>query len=90
MPSKAEKLLKKMRQSNKGWKRDDLISLYEGFGFTIKHGASHEVVKHADFPQFRETISRTSHELSPAYIRDAIAHLKSLGLVQAETEDTDE
>jgi hypothetical protein len=90
VPSKAYKLLNKMRRSNKGWKTNDLLSLYEGFGFIIKHGASHEVVKHPDFPQFRETISRTSHELSPAYVRDAIANLEKLGLIKPESENEDE
>ena len=90
MSSKAYKLLGKMRRSQSGWKSHDLLTLYEGFGFIIKHGASHEVVKHPDFPRFRETISRTSHELAPSYIRDAISHLENLGLIQLEMEDKDE
>jgi len=79
-----------MRNSYTGWKTNDLLSLYEGFGFIIKHGGSHEVVKHPDFPRFRETISRTSHELSPGYIRDAIANLERLGLIEPEVENDNE
>jgi len=38
MPSKAEKLLEKMRNSKSNWKRADLDKLYEGYDFVISHG----------------------------------------------------
>lgn len=75
-----------MRRSQHGWKVNDLIMLYTGYGFTIKQGSNHVIVKHPNFPYFRETITRSSSELSPAYIRDAISNIESLGL--GETEDS--
>lgn len=46
-----------MRRSKAGWKPVDLHRLYEGFGFVIKQGKEHEVVKH---PRYRQ--------IPPAYI----------------------
>ena len=58
MLSKAEKLLEQMRSSKSNWKRADLDTLYEGFGFVITHGGSHDIVKHPDFPELRATLPR--------------------------------
>lgn len=49
MASKAYKLLKRIRQSARGWKAADVRSLYESFGFVISHGGGHDTVKHPDF-----------------------------------------
>lgn len=51
MPSKAEKLLEQMKNSKSNWKRADLDTLYEGFGFVIKHGSNHDIYKHPKFPE---------------------------------------
>lgn len=58
MPPEASKLLERMRRSKDGWTRKDLDALYEGFGFKIRHGASHDIVSHEDYPQLRETLPR--------------------------------
>jgi hypothetical protein len=87
--SKAYKLLKRMRQSPKSWKPAELRSLYEGFGFIISHGGSHDTVKHPDFPHvraLRDTIPRGDDELSPAYIRDAIKRIELLEVLRKESE----
>lgn len=53
------------------WKRTDLKSLYEGFGFTIRHGGSHDTVKHPDFPQLRATLP--SHpQLAKRHVQFAV------------------
>ncbi len=48
---KASKLLDAMRRSKAKWKRKDLVSLYEGYGFTIESRGKHDLVTHPDFPQ---------------------------------------
>jgi len=71
MPSEASKLLERMRQSKEGWTRNELDSLYVGFGFKIRHGSSHDVATHPNFPQLRETLPR--HRKVPSYlIRNAV------------------
>jgi predicted RNA binding protein YcfA (HicA-like mRNA interferase family) len=71
MTSKAQKLLERMRQSKASWKRDDLDRLYEGFGFVISHGKSHNIVKHPDFPELRATLPRHNY-LAKGYVEYAV------------------
>lgn len=59
MPSSAEKLLERMRRSKSGWKRKDIGSLYEGFGFELHHGAKHDYYKNPDYPALRDTLKRS-------------------------------
>lgn len=59
MPSSAEKLLERMRRSKSGWKRKDIESLYEGFGFVLHHGSKHDYYKHPDYPKLRDTLKRS-------------------------------
>jgi len=71
MTSKANKLLERMRQSKVGWKRRHLDRLYASFGFVIIHGASHDIVKHPEFPELRTTLPRHS-SLAESYVNYAI------------------
>ncbi len=50
MPSAAEKLLARMRQTKEGWGQDDLHTLYLGFGFNFREGAKHRVYIHSRYP----------------------------------------
>ena len=71
MPSKAEKLLEQMRSSKSNWKRADLDKLYEGFGFVISHGGSHDIVKHPGFLQLRTSLPR-HRVLARGYVEFAV------------------
>ncbi|MBI5054128.1 MAG: type II toxin-antitoxin system HicA family toxin [Chloroflexi bacterium] len=77
MASKAQKLLERMRQSKNSWKRADLDKLYEGFGFTIKHGGSHDIVKHPEHPQLRTTLPRHK-TLAKGYVEQAVKLIDQL------------
>jgi len=77
MTSKAQKLLERMRQSKANWKRDDLDRLYEGFGFIISHGKSHDIVKHPDFPELRATLPRHNY-LAKGYVEYAVKLIDKL------------
>lgn len=84
MTAKAMKLLERMRQTKSGWKARDLIALYEGFGFVVKHGASHDIVKHPDFPELlelRATIPR-HNELLVTYVDRAVKQIDRLLTLQ--------
>ncbi len=85
MASKAEKLLERMRNSKSNWKRADLDKLYEGFGFIISHGASHDIVKHPAFPHVRATLPR-HRELAKGYVEFAVKLIDRLLELQKESE----
>jgi len=76
MPSKAEKLLERMRRSKSGWKRKDIESLYEGFGFVLHHGAKHDYYLHPDYPKLRDTLKR-SRTVSEYNVRKAVRLIDS-------------
>jgi predicted RNA binding protein YcfA (HicA-like mRNA interferase family) len=71
MTSKGEKLLDKMRRSKSNWTREDLNKLYEGFGFIITHGGSHDIVRHPDFLDLRTTLPRHNF-LAKGYVEFAV------------------
>jgi hypothetical protein len=85
MPPKAEKLLEQMRNSKSNWKRADLDSLYEGFGFVIRHGGNHDVVKHPIYPQLRATLPR-HRQLAKGYVEFAVKLVDRLLELQKESE----
>jgi hypothetical protein len=77
MTSSAEKLLERMRQSKAGWKKRDLETLYEGFGFVIDHGRNHDIVKHPEFSELRATLPRHNY-LATGYVVQAIKLIDKL------------
>lgn len=85
MPSKAEKLLEQMKNSKSNWKRADLDTLYEGFGFVIKHGGNHDIVKHPKFPELRATLPR-HRQLAKGYVEFAVKLVEKLLELQKESE----
>lgn len=73
MPSKAQKLLERMRQTQTGWKRTDLDSLYEGFGFVIESTRGpHDKVSHPDFPEILPTSLPRHSRVHKYIIKQAI------------------
>lgn len=84
MSSKAQKLLEDMRASKANWKRHDLDKLYEGFGFSIKHGHSHDIISHPRFKQLRTTLPRHSREVLKTYIQIAVKLIDKLSELQKE------
>jgi len=68
---KAEKLLQRMRDSQAGWKPNDLDRLYRYYGFKVREGGKHCVFFHPKYPYLMATVKR-SNNLGKGYIRDAI------------------
>ena len=85
MPTKAEKILEQMHNSKSNWKRADLDTLYEGFGFIITHGGNHDIVKHPNFPQLRATLPR-HRQLAKGYVEFAVKLVDKLLELQKESE----
>lgn len=85
MVSKSEKLFERMKNSSAGWKREDIDSLYLGFGFIIRSGNNHDIATHPDFPSLRATLPRHK-SIAKCYIKDAIENIKKLNISRQEKE----
>jgi hypothetical protein len=88
MPPKSRKLLQRMRQSAKNAKLNDIISLYEGYGFTITHGSNHDLVRHPDYPQLKQTLPRHGN-VKTYLVRNAIKLVEQLLELQAAEEENE-
>lgn len=72
MPSKASKLLEGMRQSKAKWKRNDIVSLYKGYGFIVDvRGKNHDKVWHPKYPHLVTFLPR-HRKLGEYVIDDAV------------------
>ena len=47
-----------MQNSKAGWKRKDIDSLLQGFGFIIDSGSKHDKAWHPDYPQLLTFLPR--------------------------------
>lgn len=69
----ARKLLARAKSSPYGWTARELRRLYTSFDFGIIAGAKHDLAKHLLLPEgIKGTITRSSGEISPAYIEKAV------------------
>jgi len=75
--ARAEKLLARIRRTPFGWGQDDLRHLYLAYGFEVRQGARHLVIRHPDHPDLATTVARHD-ELPPAYARTAIRLIDEL------------
>ena len=71
MPRKAEKLLQRMRSSAVGWTRDDLETLYRGYGFEIRRGSKHDMAVHSKYRDLRTTLPNHK-DFAQSYVRCAV------------------
>ena len=89
MAGQGEKLLAKARQSIAGWRRAELDRLYGAFGFIIRAGSKHDIVKHPDFPELRSTVTRSS-DLAKGYVQEAIKLIEKLQTLKAQRGEQNE
>jgi hypothetical protein len=69
---KGRVFLKQAKSSPYGWRRGKLDKLYTYYGFLIESGAKHDIVKHPSFPDLRASLTRSSSDLHPDYVRHAV------------------
>ena len=82
-PEKRLELLEQMRRSKSNWRKEDIEKLYREFGFIIRHGGSHDVVTHPEFPKLRATLAR--HKALPkGYVQFAVKLIDQLLELQKE------
>ena len=73
------KLLQRAKTSPRGWTVSELKELYSSFGFIITNGSSHDIAKHPDLrSKRRATITRSSGDISPAYVTTAVELITEL------------
>lgn len=78
MPPKHKKLLQRAKDSPRGWRLRELITLYKGFGFEIRELSRHTSVSHPEF-LLRTTVPRhPNRELDPNYVRYAVKLIENL------------
>ena len=72
-----DKLLERMRRSPFGWSQEDLRHLYVAYGFQVREGGRHLVVRHPEHPDLVTTVARHT-DLAPAYARAAVRLIEEL------------
>ena len=78
MPPRHIKLLEKAIDSPNNWKVDQLISMYQGFGFSIESGGKHMAVYHEKITGLRTTFPFGRKTLKAHYVRTAIKLIREL------------
>lgn len=82
-----QKLLERAKSSPYGWRREDLDSLYKSYGFVIRGGRKHDIVKHPVHVDLRATLTRSSSDLHSDYIRHAVKMINELLIRQKKSEE---
>lgn len=77
MGNKGKKLLERARNSPHNWKKDDLVTLYLGFGFTFENGSKHDIVKSMQHPEIRATVPR-HNTVNSVYVNIAVQLIDKL------------
>lgn len=88
MPKKPKKLFDSIKNSPTSRKREELVRLYEGYGFDIEPGGEHDKITHPDYAELF-TLLPGHRDLSPAYFRTAIKLIEKLESLQNVTDDTE-
>jgi hypothetical protein len=82
---KASRLLQRAKESPGGWTRNELDSLYKSYGFIITNRTKHDIAKHPDLPKTEKaTLTRSTHEIHPDYIRRAVELIEMLLVKEGE------
>jgi len=75
--SSADSLFQKMKQSKYGWRYNDIVTLYRGFGFEQREGGNHTIFFH---PVHRHLIATVARHRTPAvgYVQKALRLIETL------------
>ena len=85
---KALRFLQRAKTSPSGWNRSELDKLYRMYGFIIVSRTKHDIVKHPDLPITEKgTLTRSSKELHPAYVRRAVELIEMLLVITTGEKD---
>jgi hypothetical protein len=87
--SSADSLLQKMKQSKYGWRYNDIVSLYRGFGFESREGGNHTVFFHPVHRHLIATVAR-HRSLAVGYVQKAIVLIEALKSLESPQEEQHE
>ena len=80
--SSADSLLQKMKQSKYGWRYNDIVTLYRGFGFEQREGGNHTVFFHPVHRHLIATVAR-HRSLAVGYVQKAISLIETLAALES-------
>lgn len=78
MSARAEKLLEQMRNSPTNCSLGDLYTLYKGFGFKLRKGKKHDIMKHPKYGRLRATLPRKHTSIALGYFEHAVKTINEL------------
>lgn len=83
--SSADSLLQKMKQSKYGWRYNDIVTLYRGFGFEQREGGNHSIFFHPVHRHLMATVAR-HRSLAVGYVQKAISLIEALKQLETDQE----
>lgn len=72
-----DELLRRARVSKADWGHDEVVALYQTYGFEVRHGSRHDVVVHPQHPDLRGTVARHK-SLATGYVSHAVRLIDEL------------
>ncbi len=72
------KWLEKARNKKAGWRATELARLYQAWGFTVSPKGRDTKYVHRDHPDLIAFVTRSSGEVSKAYVEDALDLMEEL------------
>ena len=80
--SSADSLFQKMKQSKYGWRYNDIVTLYRGYGFEQREGGNHTVFFHPIHRHLIATVAR-HRSLAVGYVQKAISLIETLKALES-------
>lgn len=80
--SSADSLFQKMKQSKYGWRYNDIVTVYRGFGFEQREGGNHTVFFHPLHRHLIATVAR-HRSLAVGYVQKAITLIEALKTLES-------
>jgi hypothetical protein len=74
-----------MKQSKHGWRYNDIVTVYRGFGFESREGGNHTVFFHPVHRHLIATVAR-HRSLPVGYVQKAISLLEALKRLEEDQE----
>jgi hypothetical protein len=89
MSGRAEKLYQQMRDSKASCTLDDLYALYAGFGFEMRRGKKHDIIKHPRYKWLRAALPRKHSNIALGYFDHAVNVIDELKKLESGGKDNE-
>jgi len=81
--NRAEKLLLQMHDSPTNCTLGDLYTVYSGFGFELRRGRKHDIVKHPKYGWLRASLPRKHESIALGYFEHAVKTINELKQIES-------